>query len=321
MVKFSFKLSAAGQRANLLAGGNGSVMQGMAVKFGEEHYAEAVALAPMRYDGPGEIKCGETLKTSDLIPGYYGGPSEPAKEYDTVPTVAELIADETVRRAKLAVAIAAEKAEAEAKREAEVARVLNASLDELTDKRYFVWQVGSGPWNDKRAETKGAEVAQYVKEQNDKRAEKKKQIESEQRANREAKLEALKSWVRENGSELAIARLENGFASWVSAAKECYGITVAEKIARGLVEPARDVDGEDVTVGVEDRKSPTVDEIKMLRLLRERCEDSVAEVQLMRVTYDYNDREADEPEVVTEFRIVVTVPGIDEEYTVDYEMK
>jgi hypothetical protein len=127
-------------------------------------------------------------------------------------------------------------------------------------------------------------------------------------AERKAGLEVLAAWVREHGSELARARLEEGYGCWVSAAHDDYAAAVAARVAAGLT-PADAPDGESV---VEYRKCPTLAEIRTLREARGRvAEGDRVVVDLKRVRYDFDADEygeKEEPLTRTELWVCVTCP-------------
>lgn len=80
MIKVMYRLSVDGQRADLLAGGNGARSAGIGLVQGMPDWTDAVQLAELDYDGNGTIKV--------------------RKEWDSTPTASELIAEYRQQQAK-----------------------------------------------------------------------------------------------------------------------------------------------------------------------------------------------------------------------------
>jgi hypothetical protein len=144
------------------------------------------------------------------------------------------------------------------------------------------------------------------------RAEERDRKEAEAKANKEK----LAAWVRENGTEVARLRLEEGYDSWVTVAAADLADALAGRVAEGLgLKPAEVPDGYSHTRD-EERKCPTADEIKVLRAARATAEKETewgVTPSLARSTYtqDQDDYE-DDSDVIsrTELRLTITVwPG------------
>lgn len=113
-------------------------------------------------------------------------------------------------------------------------------------------------------------------------------------------LAQLREWVLANGSALSKARLEEGYESWASSAREEYADFVA---AQTGLQPADEL-GE--SKDLEDRKCPTLEEIEALRAAREKLPEGV-KAELVRFTYSCENDYEEESDVVR-VELMLTIP-------------
>lgn len=317
-VTIRFALSQEGQKDSLRKGGNGKVIQETTVEDVLSYPGTvAMELATVDADGNALVDTTRYLHSGDM--GLkYGHHADP-KHYPTMPDVATLIADEQQRRQSVRDWDAVERAKEAAAEEQRRAEYLAA--DPLGPvwvyKGYGKWEVYSGYSNNAELNAVRA-VAQA--EADRRNAELKAQEEADKaererataakKAQAEAGKETLRLWALEHGSELARARLAEGYDCWVSAAHDDYTDHVTRTIT---LRPVPDEDG--YTMDSEERKCPTLPEIKALQSLRQALEGQPVTIDLMRVKYTpsgdddgYTDPDA-EPWYRTE--IVVTVESPD----------
>jgi hypothetical protein len=214
MFNVNYLLSEKGQRANLLAGGNGCRIQRIGSEGATPNELRAlVELIPLGADGPETLCLQFARKPSDDWGGAGSIPRFEATAYDHVPTLGELIADEIDRRAKCKAEAEKQKAEADARHEAEVQRRLVCPIEDLIvrSREGKPLYVVSGSWNDPRLEDRHAEAIGYLARQQvlyqDDR-------DAEAQAKREA-LEAykagLKEWSEKHGTRHLKLLIAEGF--------------------------------------------------------------------------------------------------------------
>src|SRR3990167_2850966 len=90
-IRINYLLSVVGQKALLLAGGDGKRLQVIEVEPTEV----ALALAEVDREGRATIECQNPIRWKNCVS------SEPAIEYDAAPTVEVLLADESARRERV----------------------------------------------------------------------------------------------------------------------------------------------------------------------------------------------------------------------------
>lgn len=209
-----------------------------------------------------------------------------------------------------------EKAAAEdAKHAAEDARLAAAPLDECLEFSLYrrddaKWQprhLVSSFYEQKYPLTK-ARIANELQPECDRRnAELAKQRDAEKAAREKAeadKLESLRRWALEHGSELTKARLAEGFDSWQKSAADDRAKLVndyADAIVNAIpVE--RDEEPTSDDYDSEDRLSPTLAEIEALRIARANAPSGVS-CKLIRETYTTNaDKDDEDSAEVKEYR-------------------
>jgi hypothetical protein len=131
-------------------------------------------------------------------------------------------------------------------------------------------------------------------------------------AEKAAKLARLRGWAEVHGSPLTKARLAEGFASWVASANDEFADSVVAHLPPEFAE-AVDPEGTSCTRD-DERQSPTLAELRALKLARAALADLPAEVSLRYERYDADEAEyivgedAPEPTYRTELRVVVTAP-------------
>lgn len=136
-------------------------------------------------------------------------------------------------------------------------------------------------------------------------------LKAEAEAKSNAGREVLAAWTREHGSDLAKARLAEGYDCWMTVAHDDYAEAVAGRIAGGL-ELAEEPDGTDGQPVVELRKCPLLHEIQALRSARERIGNEPATVELAYVRYDRagdcEDTDVPAKQYRTEIKYSITLP-------------
>lgn len=137
-----------------------------------------------------------------------------------------------------------------------------------------------------------------------------------EQAERERDRDMLRQWARQHGSELLRARVahEADGASWDKLAREEWAEAQLARLDLGWDE-ATVPNGYDSPDEVEDRKSPTLDELRALDAVRERIGalELPATAELLWVTYtpqhdEYGGRDDDAPIRRAEVRIEVKTP-------------
>ena len=128
MVTIEYALSAAGQKASLVAGGNGKRVQQVTVMHGDPDYPSAVMLAEIGHDGNGSLDLHANRPQGE--DGSYR-----VREYDAPPTVSQLLADEQQRRAWVA------KRQEEADRKALAELTADVPNNLLTESSMYGWRV------------------------------------------------------------------------------------------------------------------------------------------------------------------------------------
>lgn len=310
-ITIKYTLSQRGQRESLKAGGSGEQVQKVTLKPSSPEWPQAVELAAIDSTGAGlidlySVRHAYAVQT-DGKAKY--GPIKP-QPYDAVPTVAELLADAAAAKAADAAGQAAYDAECAAKHEAEVARVLACPLSDLIDvgpggpNSEAPAVVKSGPWNDLRTAARHAEAVAEVARLN---AEAKARRAAEA-AEDVAKLERLKEWVRAHGDETTRLRLEEGYDSWISTAREQYADNIARSVsvASGLTLDDRELYDSCDAVRYEERKSPDAAEIKALRRVRDALPVGTV-AKLVYAVYRGGDLEEDVSRA--EVQLTIAVPG------------
>lgn len=297
-VAITYLLSATGQKANLKAGGTGKAIQTITLTAASPAWADAVDQATINSDGDGAI---ELIRRSGYWPEGDSAAYDNRRlhEWDTTPTVEDLLAHDRVVTATLLIGDRIRKEAEEAKREAEVNQVLTCPLGDLIlgGDNPALQYVTSGPWSDPRTHARQAEA---IAELERRRAIHAAEVEAKKAAEKEQERlgrEQLAAWVDQHGSELSRLRKEECM-NWIGTAREEYAEWVSDQVA-GELKPVEDRDADEIKV--EDRKSPTVDEIKALRATRSRIGDLPASVRLVLVRYDDDSQ--------TELEVTVTVPG------------
>lgn len=312
-IKITYRLTPAGQKASLHAGGDGKAVQSFTLKPNSPEWADAVELAEIGTDGDGKIEMngyrGAYRCDGDKI--QYADRDYP--RYDAPATVGQLIADYRREKALDAAGYVAYREDVAARHEADVARVLACPLADLILQPWpGGYQIVSGPWDDSRLATLKAELEAEIE-----------RLTAEFKANKEAEAakaeaekksgrDSLASWVREHGSELSRLRLEDGYDCWVSSAREEYADAIAAKIAEasGLTLDDGDLYERCDTVNTEDRKCPVVAEIKSLRDVRAVLPEGCA-AKLVWTRYTGGD--LDEGIGRAEIEITIPVPGARDE--------
>lgn len=201
MVTIKYALSTTGQKASLLAGGSGERVQSVVVRHGEPEYAVAVGLAAVDIAGKAALDLHASQPQG--ASGTYS-----VREYDTPPTVADLLTHERERQAF----VAERKAAAERETMAELLADVPASLIEKSFN--YGWRVKEAA--EKRVQVIGAEAIDRARAEADRRnaedkaeaersrAEHEAKVEAEKRAKAKreaAELAALEAWAEKHGSD------------------------------------------------------------------------------------------------------------------------
>ena len=312
-IKITYRLSAAGQKASLLAGGDGKAVQACTLTPASPEWSEAVELAAIGADGDGKIEIDTGRGAYRRFGGEVNYDRRDYPRYDAPTTAVQLLADYRREKALDDEGAAAYREEQAAKEEAEVQRVLTCHLSDLIDPNYWSGTdhpaiLKSSPWSDPRTADRKAEAEAEVARIN---AAAKAAIAAAE-AEKKAALGTLAAWTREHGSELARLRLEGGYDCWVSSARTEYADAVATKIAEasGLTLDDGDLYERCDSVKTEDRKCPTVAEIKALREVKAALPAGCA-AKLVWSRYTGDD--LDEGIGRAEIEITIPVPGAGDE--------
>lgn len=228
---------------------------------------------------------------------------------EATPDAIRLILDRLIAvRQKKKAAEAAEKAEKAAKTAAEIAEfkqafAKNPSVSIIEEYRKYrpayllrcnhAELATENAWAESECERLNAE----------RDAEEKRKYEAE-KAQKEAGKDALKAWSGEHGSELLKARIEDGF-EWLGLAEREYANFVVASLGDEIEIPDHDTQKES------ERTTPTIDEIKRLRAVRNSIEGKPAKAELVWAEYtekkeEYDDEDAETKR--TEIKVTVTCP-------------
>ena len=310
-ITISYGLTPAGRKASLLAKGDGKAVQTVTLTPDSLEWADAVDLADVGGDGAGKINMLGGRSAYRRVGGEVQYRQHDYPSYVAPATATQLLADYRREMALDAAGEAAHREDQAAKEEAEVARVLTCPLSDLIGTYGGTsWHVQSGPWNDPRTAARKAEAEAEAKRLTAEAEAKEKAKKAAAEAAKKAGLDKLSSWTRENGSELARFRLEDGYDCWVSAAREEYADAAAAKIAETSGLTLDDLDERCSSVLSEDRRCPTVAEIKALRAVKSALPDG-AEARLVWSRYTGGD--LDEDTARAEIEITIPVPGAGDE--------
>ena len=309
-IEIQFSYSEAGRRNRLLAGFPADHVGFIELTPESPDWQRAVELADLSGNGDGEIRL--NYSNREYV------------QWDREPTVAELLDNAAAIRAARQKNIDDEIAATEAADARALAGKLTIPTNSLGEVKWDSgdgWRVlnyakgqehrlvtrNSPEWAAWMAEIEAHNIA--VREAAAK-AEAAKKAEAE--AARKAELETLAAWTREHGSELARLRLEDGYDCWVSQARKDYADAVAEKVAEGSGLPLDDGDLYERcgSVKTEDRKCPTVEEIKALRSVKSALPDN-CEAKIVWSRYTGGD--LDEDTGRAEIEVSIPVPGAGEE--------
>lgn len=134
-IRILYRLSEKGCRNSLKAGGDGKHNQTAMVNYGDDNYNAAADLANLGYSQ------GPTICMDNLLRSDDGSLTELPIEYDDVPSIPQLILDETRRRETLARKAEEEKNARAAKRLAEAKKYAESPAEDLLVFCYSRYQV------------------------------------------------------------------------------------------------------------------------------------------------------------------------------------
>lgn len=306
MVKVTYELNEAGRRASLLAGGNGKMGQVVEIAAGDPLYRAALDMAEIDTDGNATIAVSGYL-SADRVIGNRSVAGVTGSQFSAPMNAYGLVAHESARWESIRAA-SAEKIAAEA-----VGRAARLAADPhgsewINRSNYHGWTVCSCVYAGDDIDAVRAVAQAECDRRNAAEAIEKERAEAEAVAKKTAARDRLREWASVRGSGLVQLRMAEGFDSWVPAARSEFIDATANAVG---------TDSADVPDGYEfsradDRESPTVEEIKLLRSIRDRLPEC-ATVELIYCTYtpeaDADDYDNDAPTIHrTELRVTVTTP-------------
>lgn len=214
MIRISYRLNKDGQRANLVAGGDGKSIQTFTLRHGDPCYPDAVTLATEYYDSKAssnywEVDCAST-----------DGGRLKGLEYSSVPTIDRLLADQRARVEEYELKERAKKAIEDAEAEAGVLELMGKNVEDcLYRDNYGKWDRLAGWWSEPRIAVKGEEVLRERDRRN-------RQEESEKQAAKD-KIEldrkmSMRLWIDQHGSP----RLKNCIKEGI----KCDGAYYSERL-------------------------------------------------------------------------------------------
>lgn len=217
MVRIEYRLSSVGQKANLVAGGDGKSIQRITVKHGEPWYPEAVALATEYSSSQGnywEVDCSTRTHRSR-------GGALRELIYDTTPTVERLLADQRARVEEFEKKYREEEAKEAAEAEAGVLELMGKTIEEcLYRDNYGRWNRVAGWWSEPRLEAKGEAALLEMQRRNNQEDAEKQVAKEKSELDRKMK---MRLWIDERGSP----RLRNCIKENI----KCDGAYYSERLA------------------------------------------------------------------------------------------
>lgn len=219
MVKIYYLLSKAGQKASLLAGGNGCDSQAVDVPSTAPEYPLAVAMAEVDSNGKAYIRCD------------YGSPQSSynhridAIKYDVPPTISKLLEDEQARL-QIYKNQQAERDEADRiEREEEIAKLLKRGSEALIDKRYNKWSLSYQNFADVPSLMPIFTEARSAIDENNRKLSEEEELEKIEEHRRICQVQAEQlEWIADNGSE----RLKKCIAEGIAH----NGVYISERMAK-----------------------------------------------------------------------------------------
>ena len=194
MITIKYWLSEKGQKANLLAGGDGNQIQLVNVKNTEPIYPDALELASVSSDGTATLDTTKSLSDYELRVNSYG------KSYDQIVDAETLVKDEQERRAAFVVEVQTAKEKDKENDENQIRELAQKPM-EFIRPYSSRWNFSDRYSGEPRLEAVRAEARKLIDEHN---AEVERKETEKKLAEKEAKIaeeKERKEWIAQHGSE------------------------------------------------------------------------------------------------------------------------